>query len=773
MPYQLQKPKNDPLIPAIKHISAVSPSILSITVQEYIVTGGTQIPYEPMPGETLLLQDATPPYSLYWPHLVWIMKDGEKVGIHVKDYLGDKRFLLEKREGLPLRRDKADECSSYLINGAHPMTVYRKMKPNGLADITQEVCYEHVIYLVLQEPLNDGAQYRMDFAPLGLSCDGALYTHLPLEGRSDAINVSQVGFRPDDPAKRAYLSQWMGLGGGVMYTGGARFMIIDAKTGRTAFEGDARLQNDGGAVGYGALGDSVIACAPIYEMDFSALSDSGDYKVHVPGIGVSHVFSIRENAWMDGFKVSIKGLYHHRSGIESGPPYSVFTRPRVYHPDDGRVVYQSTCSLFMSGNGLNCYGTDTDNFGNLVKGRTDEVVDDAWGGYFDACDWDRRIQHLNASQLLLELYLMFPDVYGGIGLNIPESGDAVPDIISECLWNIDFYRRLQTVEGGIRGGIEAEEHPVLGQCGWQDSWTAFAYAPDFWSSHFYASAAARAAVALRVTGSAYAMVYEESAIRAMRWAEEDYQRAKKDEHKWTGRAIAGARNARELAAADMYRLTGDACYDSLYRSLRQDKSYQAAFIYSTLPPNMGDAQTRVSCAAQIVGAAGRALDFAKKTPYRLPTPDIGTIRTGPYSSFYTIPHMTELCRAHYITNDARFLAGAVDACQFACGANPDNLCYTTGVGHKWPMNILHHDSRITGQPIPDGITVFGPHNLNASNYEMVRFLRQDAFMPGAYAWPSTESYLDVYRLPCQCEYTVQTSIGPNAYNWGYLAARRK
>ena len=39
------------------------------------------------------------------------------------------------------------------------------------------------------------------------------------------------------------------------------------------------------------------------------------------------------------------------------------------------TVYASGCGLLDSGNGLNALGTDKDNFGNLVKGKTDRVVE--------------------------------------------------------------------------------------------------------------------------------------------------------------------------------------------------------------------------------------------------------------------------------------------------------------------------------------------------------------------------------------------------------------
>jgi hypothetical protein len=83
----------------------------------------------------------------------------------------------------------------------------------------------------------------------------------------------------------------------------------------------------------------------------------------------------------------------------------------------------------------------------------------------DAGDWDRRVQHLKSGLLLLELAELFPDYFGSLSLNIPESGNGLPDVVNEALWNIDFFRRLQTAAGGIRGGIESSEHPRRGEAG--------------------------------------------------------------------------------------------------------------------------------------------------------------------------------------------------------------------------------------------------------------------------------------------------------------------
>ena len=90
--------------------------------------------------------------------------------------------------------------------------------------------------------------------------------------------------------------------------------------------------------------------------------------------------------------------------------------------------------------------------------------------------------------------------------------------------------------------------------------------------------------------------------------------------------------------------------------------------------------------------------------------------------------MTELARAHYLTGDSCYLATAVASCGFGSGANPDNLCYTTGAGVRNVVNILHHDSRITGQPAPAGITVAGPQNMRFSNRDgFIPNLRKDVY----------------------------------------------
>lgn len=749
-------------LPQITGACMVSPATLLLTVQQGVVKGGVQRPYVPLEGETLE-QDRD------IPALVYIVRDGERIGVKVEDrQKGTQRYPFEYLEGEELDLTRAEDPASYRVNGTCPLRVLRKTKPNNVTDPGRQYAYLHRIYLVFDRFFHPGETLRLTLAE-GIYAPCGELTVVVGETMSEAIQVNQLGYRRDDPSKKAYLSQWTGLGGGIGYDGIRSFYLMDEEGG-TVYEGSPRRLHDGACIPMGN-GELSTRC-PLYELDFSDFCREGRWRIRIPEIGVSFPFTIGEHCWETAFRASMNALFCQRSGIQTGKPYTEFERPRCYHPADGKIVYQSGCSLFESGNGLNCYGTDTNNFGNLLRKATEETVENAWGGYFDACDWDRRIQHLRASRLQTELYLLFPEYFKALKLPIPESGNGTADILNEARWNIDFYKRLQLPNGGIRGGIEQEEHPILGQCGWQDTWKSYAYAPDFWSSYYYASAASRMAYALRNSSPEASADYRVSAEKAFSYAEETYAAALTSAgHKWTRNARKGVITERENAACDLFRLTGDPAYEKVYLAIRTPDNGDALFTYACLPEGMGTETVRREVVQQLLAAAERELEVGARLPYHLATEAPETDFVTGYGAFCATPRTLPLLRAHRLTGDRRYLAAAIAAADFTGGANPDNLVMTTGLGQRWPQNILHHDSRMTGQPAPLGISVFGPQDFNHPDAVFPTLLRDDFLWPGAYEWPTVEGYLDIYRHPCVTEYTVMETLGPNGYTWGYFAAR--
>jgi endoglucanase len=205
------------------------------------------------------------------------------------------------------------------------------------------------------------------------------YQHLPQKNVSEAIHVSQIGFRPDDPVKVGFMSVWRGSGGGQIYSGKLSFQLLDVSTGSVALSGPVRLSRS--AQEPEDRSGRNYNLADVYAMDFSEFARSGIYRLCVDNIGCSLDFSIQSNVWGDAFYTSVRGLLHQRSGIALGPPYTTYKRPRNMHPDDGLRVYHTNATLMDTMNGLNARGVDKSNFYLINKNRTHRIIPDAWGGY--------------------------------------------------------------------------------------------------------------------------------------------------------------------------------------------------------------------------------------------------------------------------------------------------------------------------------------------------------------------------------------------------------
>ena len=663
-----------------------------------------------------------------------------------------------------------------------PVAIYRKSKPSDFGrhfGWPYVAPVRHVIYLKLPAPLKPGRSYKLAFGDNRFATQ--TFRHDPASQRSEAVHVSHVGFRPDDPGKRAFLSCWLGSGGPMTYPDGLKFQLLEDNSGKSVFEGPVKLAKAGDDKTEDAYKKN-YAGVDVYEMDFSAFRGPGLYRVHVPGIGCSYSFEIGEHVWRDAFSISVRGFYHQRSGVELGPPFTTFRRPRCFHPDDGLRILESTCPLMDSGNGLNARGTDRGNFGNLVKGKTERVVENAWGGYMDAGDWDRRIQHLIVTRYLVELAELYPDYFTRLSLNIPESQNQLPDIVDEALFNLDCYRRMQTAEGGIRGGIESAEHPRHGEGSWQESLDIMAYAPDAWSSYVYAGNAAQAAHWLGSRDASLSQVYRDSALRAMQWGESEYARLQKaaDWSQIRQDARNQLRDERNLAAAELFRLTSDDRWQQLFLTTtkftdpnaelavwQSHDQTEAAWIYLRTERPGRNAAVVANCRAALLRQADDRLRSVDRSGFRFAKDQW---RPGAWGAF-AAPDAVSMARAHFLTGEDRYLTAVVLACQHGAGANPCNTCYTTGLGHESPQHPLHIDSRITHQPPPAGLTVFGPADVENDEDNWAQKIVAGYCYPEVQSWPTLEAFWDVFWYPSICEFTVQSPMAANAYVWGYLAAR--
>jgi endoglucanase len=769
-------PKTEPV--RIDHAGLVAPDIIGITLSARHVEYGRQIPYVKQPGDVVNDSDL---------HR-FVRRQGKVIG-NLVGKNGDLLCTMDEVVGKKLDTTWADDRSSYRVKSrtdshyettATPVWVHRKSKPADLGMVGPyqfESPTRDVVYLKLPAPLQTGMDYTMFFSDSDLPAQK--FTFDPATLRSEAVHVSQIGFRPDDPAKLAFLSCWLGDGGGLHYETGLPFEIIEASTGRTVFKGVTVLSKAAGDKTEDAYNKNYNG-TDVFQMDFTGLNRPGKYRVSVKGIGCSYPVEIADDVWRRAFVVAARGFYHQRSGITLGEPYTTYKRQRPFHPDDGLKVYASKAPLMDTGNGLN---QKDSNFGNLVKGKTDVLVTNAWGGYMDAGDWDRRVQHLKASLLLLELAELFPDYFASLSLNLPESGNGLPDIVNEALWGIDIFRRLQLPEGGVRGGIESSEHPRRGEASFQESLTVMTYAPDLLASYMYAGAASRAARWLGTRFPERAEVYRESALRAMNWAERDREL---EEREYLMAKHLGIRDVRNFAAAELFWLTGEAKWNSLFLETTPFKNSagaveyawdsldqaDCAWVYARIDRPSVDAKVKRNCREVVLKDADLRVASTEKTGFRWAKHPYTPLLYGGLSS---PENAVCVARAHMLTGAAKYLRALVLAAQTGAGANPVNMCYTTGLGQNSPQHPLQLDHRVTHQPPPPGLTVGGPMDNTIKELQdpFIGKFAGGVFCPPYKQWPALEAFWDVFWDPMVCEYTIQKPMAGQAYVWGYLAARAK
>ncbi len=765
--------------PVIQSVYAAAPDLLAIRIREGKITPTKLQDYKAQPGDeqkrdkdgkVTLIRNRKEIGAIIGP-------PGKEDGlVEPEGFTGDALLTVEADD--PANFTIASNNDPAYAQPITPVKVSRKSKPDDWQQFTQQgIVIEHTIYLSLPSPLVAGKTYTITLCHLNADKAEVTLDFDPAQVWTESVHVNQVGYRADDPYKRAYLSLWIGTGGGHDFADKLGFAIVEDATGKPVYTG---------TVGQAWSADKIEEMAThrnfngtsVRPIDFVDFQTPGRYRVMVEGVGVSYLFNIGPDVWEKAFWVQMKGFYNQRSGVALGPPFTDFVRPVCWKPgvNNAMSITQSTYS-------------NLDQEGTLAGGDTGKPVPQAWGGWHDAGDWNpRRITHMRTTAFWqLELLQMFPDYFKSLKLNIPDDAPG-PDLLKEALFELDLFRRLQNEDGGVSFGIETDGDPHGGEVSWKQHMPAYVYAADAASTYFYAAVAARASQVLADYDKALAQTYHDSALNAMEWAEKD--RAKRQaEGRYEKKISDILIPERNRAAACLLALTGDKKWDEIFLEETRlkndyppvyrgdDAGRDAAFVYTRLGDGVGDADMKQRARRAIIADADGSLDYQQKNAFNIASDDFGKPQ---FIGFYSTPHgAVSLLRAHRLTGFDKYIAGAVAAAGFPGGANPSNIVYTSGVGAN-SVKAMNMDAQATGQPPPIGLSAYGNVDLPKwtadgegqwITWPITWFLGKHT-QPDLYGWPTTEAYFDVRFWPALNEFTVDQTMGPNAYVWGYLTARK-
>lgn len=162
-------------------------------------------------------------------------------------------------------------------------------------------------------------------------------------------------------------------------------------------------------------------------LDFTAFEMPGEYTILIPDLGQSHPFRIADYVHQGLATAVLKNFYFQRASLELTQAFAgSWSRPAGHH--DTQVYIHASAAT--------------------EKRPTDTIISSS-RGWYDAGDYNKYIVNSGISTYtILAAYEHFPDYYQSLVLTIPESGNGIPDILNEALWNIRWMLTMQDPDDG-------------------------------------------------------------------------------------------------------------------------------------------------------------------------------------------------------------------------------------------------------------------------------------------------------------------------------------
>lgn len=249
----------------------------------------------------------------------------------------------------------------------------------------------------------------------------ALLASLALSGYAHAntpnqIHVNQLGFLPSQH-KAA-----------VVPTGVAkRFSLIDKLSGKLVYENSLSA-----SASWKEAGETVQLA------DFSEFRYPGNYQLVVGNLTTD--VAIRSGVYDEALAGAIKYYYFNRSGAALEERHAGQWARAAGHPDT--VIYVDESAA-----------TEERPFGTVISSSK---------GWYDAGDYGKYIVNSAiTTHTLLRTLQNHPDFFAKQSLNIPESGNALPDLLDEIFWNLDWMATMQDSDGGFYHKLTPENFEGL------------------------------------------------------------------------------------------------------------------------------------------------------------------------------------------------------------------------------------------------------------------------------------------------------------------------
>ncbi|MGB9665115.1 MAG: glycoside hydrolase family 9 protein [Ignavibacteria bacterium] len=436
---------------------------------------------------------------------------------------------------------------------------------------------------------------------------------------------------------------------------------------------------------------------PVRKGDFSTLTRSGKYFIRLNTNDTSYHFSISSKVFEDVFQKSLKTFYFQRCGSQLFYPHAGIYQRAICHTGD---------AFFHSSNGQSGF--------KLSR-----------GGWHDAGDYGKYVVNAGiSSATLLMAYELFPDLFSSDSLNIPESGNGIPDILDEVKYEISWLLTMQGSDGAVYHKLTKEQFESFVMPS-QDSGLRFIYQKSSTATGNFIAVLSRFYRVYKNFDSVFANQCLNAAINAWNWLSNQSSIVPQGGFQnppGTQTGEYGDNNdadERLWAAVELFESTGEQSYKDYYEFnynigglINSTMNWQNVRTLAHLT-YLFSKHTNINqnVKSQLLNSL---ISYSNSLVTKRNTNGFGvSLNPGEYywgSNSQVLNNGIILILAYTITNQVSFLSTSIEQLNYVLGSNVHNISFVTGVGKRYPMKPHHRPSEADGiiEPIP-GFVVGGPN----------------------------------------------------------------
>lgn len=514
-----------------------------------------------------------------------------------------------------------------------------------------------------------------------------LFSILPACARQTAkdIMLNQVGFYTSAPKKAVLTGD----------TAPGYFYLLSAAKKDTVFKNQ--------------LSDtfhSTYSSAATRIADFSAFTKPGKYILYIKEAGYSNPFVIGEHVQRPVAIASLKGFYYQRVSMPLEPQYAGKWARAAGHPDTAVLIHPAAATVQRPA-------------GTIIASP---------GGWYDAGDYNKYIVNSGITMgTLLSAYEDYSAYFDTLHTNIPESRDAVPDILNEILYNLRWMFTMQDpFDGGVYNKCTNASFDGMVMPG-VTKLPRYVVPKGTAATLDFAAVTAQAARIFKAFNKqlpGLADSCRQASIKAWQWAQQNpalaYDQNAMNTNFKPAVSTGGYGDGRFedewlWAASELWVSTGDSVYKTTIQQRLNDPLAVPGW------PNVGmlgyyTLLRKRAAGIDLMQVQRRLLRFAD-----------GLIDNGGDKAFATIMGQGArdfvwgsssvalnqgivLINAYLVSRNKKYLTHAISNLDYIMGRNATGYCFITGIGYKSTLRPHHRPSVADGidEPVP-GLLAGGPN----------------------------------------------------------------